>query len=309
PSLSLSLSVGRDPQATGETLELSCHVTNITHLLPGGLLGVTWEHTPPAGADLQSARAIGSLDYHGNLLAGPGYSDRLDSGMMSLTRVQPDTFKLHLLRTQEVDVGQYVCRVSAWLQDLRDPLGTAGKLAEFHSDPLSISWSPKRHSLSVVARRVREASVGGATFEMSCTVASQNLGEAAYSVLVQSQESIEGSVRTILTLSPDNVLQHGGATDPSRRDSLMLTKSGTLEFSFRLAGVQLSDRGFYWCDVSGWTKQDLGHAWTQATRAESNKVKIDFQENGPLFSVAIQSDRSTVFPWETAKMECSLSVS
>lgn len=30
---------------------------------------------------------------------------------------------------------------------------------------------------------------------------------------------------------------------------------------------------------------------------------------GPSFSIAIQSDVSTVYPWETAKMECSLSIS
>lgn len=30
---------------------------------------------------------------------------------------------------------------------------------------------------------------------------------------------------------------------------------------------------------------------------------------GPSFSIAIQSDASTVYPWETAKLECSLSVS
>lgn len=72
-------------------------------------------------------------------------------------------------------------------------------------------------SLNVVAKQIREASVGGATFEMSCTVATENLGEVGYSVLIQSQESLESNVRTIMTLSPDNFLQHGGATDHNRR--------------------------------------------------------------------------------------------
>lgn len=164
-------------------------------------------------------------------------------------------------------------------------------------------------TLNVVAKRIREASVGGATFEMSCSVATENLGPAGYSVLVQSQESLDSNVRTIMTLSPDNVLQHGGVTDPNRRyppghmstqpltnvsfilkythrsvcpprDSLVLTKSGPAEFRFRLGGVQLSDRGYYWCDITAWTKQQPGQTWTKATNAESNKVRIDFQENG-----------------------------
>lgn len=68
-----------------------------------------------------------------------------------------------------------------------------------------------------MATRVREASVGGSTFEMSCSVTTENLGEAGYSVLIQTQDSVGGNVKTIMSLSPDNVVQHGGATDPNRR--------------------------------------------------------------------------------------------
>ena len=82
------------------------------------------------------------------------------------------------------------------------------------TDGLSVFSGP---SLNVVAKQIRAASVGGATFEMSCTVSTENLGEVGYSVLIQSQDSLEGTVKTIMTLSPDSVLQHGGATDPGRR--------------------------------------------------------------------------------------------
>lgn len=71
--------------------------------------------------------------------------------------------------------------------------------------------------VNVVAKRIREASVGGSTFEFGCSVTTQNIGDAGYSVLIQSQDSLDSTVRTIMTLSPDNVVQHGGATDPNRR--------------------------------------------------------------------------------------------
>ncbi|XP_070786928.1 prostaglandin F2 receptor negative regulator [Enoplosus armatus] len=306
PSFTLTLEHVLNPQMTAEPTELACHVTNITNLPPGGRLGVTWEHSTLPGDDPQTSHPIGSLDSRGNLLPESMYSDRLKSGLLSLTRVQPNTFKLRFLRTQEIDMGQYVCTVSAWSVNSQ---GDMVKTAEHQSSPLTVRWDTKRPTLNVVAKVTREASVGGATFEMSCAVATENLGEAGYSVLIQSQDSLETNVKTIMTLSPDNVLQHGGATDPNRRDSLVLTKSGPAEFRFRLAGVQLSDRGFYWCDITAWTKQQPGQAWTRATSAESNKVRIDFQENGPSFSITIQSDASSVYPWETAKMECSLSVS
>ncbi|KAM9334433.1 prostaglandin F2 receptor negative regulator [Symphorus nematophorus] len=308
PSFTLTLEPVLSPQATAEPTELACHVTNVTHLPPEGRLGVTWEHTslPGIGDDPQTSNSIGTLDGHGNLLPGAMYADRLKSGVLSLSRVQPNTFKLRFLRTQEIDMGEYTCTVSAWSVNAQ---GDMLMTAEHQSSPLTVRWVTKRPTLNVAAKQIREASVGGATFEMSCTVSTENLGEVGYSVLIQSQESLQSAVRTIMTLSPDNVLQHGGATDPNRRDSLVLTKSGAAEFRFRLAGVQLSDRGYYWCDISAWTKQQPGQAWTKVTNSESNKVRIDFQENGPSFSIDIQSDVSSVYPWETAKMECSLSVS
>lgn len=84
------------------------------------------------------------------------------------------------------------------------------------------------------------------------------------------------------------------------RDNLVLTKSGPVEFRFRLSGVQLSDRGYYWCDITAWTKQQPGQAWTKATSAESNKIRIDFQENGGserrlgFFTVSVTSRRASV---------------
>lgn len=308
PSFSLTLDPVLRPQMAGQPTELACRVSNITHLPRGGRLGVSWQHTPLPGIgdDAHNANAVGALDGHGNLLPGATYADRLQGGAITLSRVEMNTFKLRFMTTQEVDMGQYMCSVSVWT------LGGQGGVAktwEQQSPELTVQWESKRPVLNVAAKRVREASVGGATFEMSCSTTAENLGEAGYSVLVQSQDGMAGGVRTVMSLSPDNVVQHGGVTDPNRRDHLVLLKSGPSEFRFRLSGVQLSDRGFYWCDVTAWTKQRPGQTWTRATGAQSNKVRIDFKENGPSFSIAVQSDASTVYPWETAKMECLLSVS
>uniref|UniRef100_A0AAV2L938 Ig-like domain-containing protein n=1 Tax=Knipowitschia caucasica TaxID=637954 RepID=A0AAV2L938_KNICA len=307
PGFSLVLDPVATPQLTSEALELSCHVTNITNLPAGGRLGVTWQHgpLPGAGSNPQSSNLIGTLDASGNLVPGSTYSDRLKTGAITLTRVQTNMFKLRFLRTQEVDMGQYSCLVSAWTVNSQ---GGYVKASEQQSPALPVKWEQKRPTLSVVAKSLREASVGGSTFEMSCTMSTENLGEAGFSVLIQSQDSVGASVKTLMTLSPDSVVQHGGATDPKRRDQLVLLKSSAADFRFRLGGVQLSDRGLYWCDITAWTKQQPGQTWTKATSAESNKIKIDYQENGPSFSIALRSDTTTVFPWDTASMECALSI-
>lgn len=308
PSFTLTLDPVLSPKMTSDPTELACPVTNITHLPRGGRLAVSWEHTslPGAPGDPPTSQPIGSLDAQGNLVAAAPYSEQVKKGAVTLSRIEPNTFTLRISQTQEVDMGQYMCSVSAWTLNAQ---GDLVKSSESQSSALTVRWDIKRPSLGVTAKQVREASVGGATFEMSCTVTPANLGEAGYSVLIQSQDSLQSAVKTIISLSPDSVVQHGGATDPGRRDSLVLVKSAPSEFRFRLAGVQLSDRAFYWCDITAWTKQQPGQGWTRATSAESNKIHIDFQENGPLFSIDIQSDASTVYPWETAKMDCSLSVS
>ncbi|XP_013880112.1 prostaglandin F2 receptor negative regulator [Austrofundulus limnaeus] len=141
---------------------------------------------------------------------------------------------------------------------------------------------------------------------MSCTVTPVNLGGwLSYKVDINSQDSLQGSMKTVISLNSDNVVQQ---TDPSRRDSMVLTKTGPAEFRFRLAGVQLSDRGFYWCSITTGTKQQPEEEWTTVASSESNKIEINFQENGPSFSIDIRSDASSVYPWETAKIECLLSL-
>lgn len=56
-----------------------------------------------------SPQLIGSLDGNGNLLPGQVYTDKLKSGQISLSRIQPNTFKLQFLRTQ-VGTESGTCR-------------------------------------------------------------------------------------------------------------------------------------------------------------------------------------------------------
>ncbi|XP_017285584.1 prostaglandin F2 receptor negative regulator [Kryptolebias marmoratus] len=304
PNFTLSLSVTQKPSRMFEPMELSCSVTDISSLPQEGRLAVSWEHTSLPGKGNANAQHVGSLDGNGNLVSGKPYADKLKSGVLSLSRIQPNTFKLQFLRTQDSDMGQFACTVSSWSVSSQ---GDLVKTSEYKSSPLTVRWDDKRPALNVVAKTIRGASRGGDTFEMSCAVTPANLGGwLGYRVDVNSQDSENSNTRTVLSLSSDNVVQH---TDPDRRDSVGLTKTGPAEFRFRLAGVQLSDRGFYWCNITAVTKLQPEDEWTNVASSESNKIRINFQENGPSFSVDINSDASSVYPWETAKIECSLSVS
>ena len=103
------------PQAAGDPTELACHVTNITHLPAVGRLGVAWEYSPLPGppgdrpVTTQTPQLIGSLDAQGNLQTGELYRGRVESGVISLTRVKPDSFMLRFLQTQV-----RVCGCGVW---------------------------------------------------------------------------------------------------------------------------------------------------------------------------------------------------
>lgn len=133
--------------------------------------------------------------------------------------------------------------------------------------------------LSVAATQVRGASTGSSTFEMSCQVTGQNIQNPGYSVLIRFKETEGEKSHTLLSMSADSVLQLEEGLMPSRADSVALTKMGPLEYSFRLYGVQVSDRGYYYCDVTAWTR-DQSTRWDRKVSAESNKIHLTFAETG-----------------------------
>ncbi|KAJ8350916.1 hypothetical protein SKAU_G00260460 [Synaphobranchus kaupii] len=303
PEFKVTLQEVVAPQASGDPTELECRVTDVSRL-KDGRLGVSWRYREDTPADLPtSTRSVATLDEQGNLLPGDEYTERVEKGLLVLSRVKPDTFKLRFLHTHDSDKGAYSCTASAWTPQRH---GGWAKSTEVQSDPLSVSWTPKSPSLSVLAQTLREASSGGSTFEMSCLVTAEDLQNPSYSVLVQTEEAAGGKARRILSLSPDSVLKLEEWDELGRLDSVVLEKTGSAEFRFRLYGTQVSDRGSYFCEVSAWTP-GAGGAWTKAISAVSNKVQITFADSGPAFNVSIQPDIARVLPGQTAKMECVMS--
>ncbi|KAG7467554.1 hypothetical protein MATL_G00154970 [Megalops atlanticus] len=303
PEFNVALHDISNPQFSGDLAELECQVTEVSRL-QGGQLGVSWHYTEVMPADLPtSTHYIAALDKQGNLKAEDRYRERVEKGLLILSRVEPNTFKLNLLQAWDSDMGAYFCTVSAWTHTRG---GGWAKAKEVVSNPLTIHWTPKKPKLSVTAESPKLASSAGSTFEMRCQVTGENLQNPEYSVLIQVEET-GGKTREILSLSPDSVLQLEEWNDQGREDSVVLEKTGPVQFRFRLYGVQVSDRGSYSCSVTAHTRGP-GNAWTPAISAESNKVLISFTDTGPAFNVSIHSEKSSIFPGETAKIECTMTV-
>lgn len=170
----------------------------------------------------------------------------------------------------------------------------------------SVCCSHLSHSgpvLGVVARRLREATAAGSTFEMSCQANVQNLPPGtAFSILILSEEAIGSPSRKLASLGPEMVLQLEDWGEPGRRDGLMLVKTGKREFQFRIQAVQVTDRGFYSCEMKAWTKP-AGEDWVEMAKGVSNKVQIAFAHKGREFDENI-SFCNTLFLLITHQNTC-----
>uniref|UniRef100_A0A4W4GYH6 Ig-like domain-containing protein n=1 Tax=Electrophorus electricus TaxID=8005 RepID=A0A4W4GYH6_ELEEL len=302
-SLAASLSPV-SPRFTGDPTELLCNVTDIRNV-PDGRLSVTWTYGErrPEGV-VSGPMTVATVDELGVLLPGDSYRQRLETGAVTAGRSGPATFRLFVLRSRDQDMGRYSCKVAAWTRSLR---GGWDKSPERQSLPVTVEWTAQTPLLNVVAHRVREAATGGSTFEMSCRVTGQNIQNPGYSVLIRFVERQGSNPRKVVSLSADSVLQLEEGMAASRTDSVALEKTGQLEYRFRLYGAQVSDRGFYYCDVTAWTR-DQSEDWSRAVSAESNKIEITFTDAGPVFNVSIRSDRDSVSPGDTAQIECTMAI-
>ncbi|XP_067298360.1 prostaglandin F2 receptor negative regulator isoform X2 [Pseudorasbora parva] len=304
PDYTVVLNSSVNAKFFGDPMALECRVTNVSNL-HSGRLGVSWLFRDALPGDVPT-RTIASLDENGALMPGKTYKSRVEAGLITATRAEPSTFKLRLLHTTDADAGEYSCDVTAWIPTRH---GSWKKVAEYLTPALKVSFANKRPVLGVVARRLREATATGSTFEMSCQANVQNLPPGtAFSIHILSEEAIGSPSRKIASMGPEAVLQLEDWGEPGRQDSLMLVKTGKRDFQFRIQAVQVTDRGFYWCEMRASTKQ-AGEDWVEMAKGVSNKVQIAFAHKGPTFAVSIRSDAVSVYPWETAKMECDVSVS
>ncbi|KAB5523295.1 hypothetical protein PHYPO_G00150950 [Pangasianodon hypophthalmus] len=306
PAFTVTLKSPVIAQYLGDPTELLCQVSNISHFW-GKRLSVCWFYSAASfGGGQVGTDVIASLNENGAVIPSDKYRDRIDSGVILVTRIEPATFKLRLLHTTNADVGEYVCSVTTWTLTRH---GIWKNTSEHQANVLKVSLASKGPGISVIARHKRQATFSGSTFEMTCMAKLKNLWEGvALSVLILVQYGVGAPSHKLASLSPDLVLKLEDWHESSRQDSLSLVKTGNTEFLFRIQNVQMMDRGFYSCEVAAWTKPD-GHNWVEITKGESNKIQINFEHTRPSFDLSITSDTTSVYPWETVKIDCIISVS
>lgn len=139
PDFKVGLRAPKIPQFTDDPTELLCEVSNLLNM-PDGSLGVNWSYAILPEDASGSVTTIASIDHLGVMVPGEMYRQQLSDGNIAVTRTDPSTFKLQLLRTQDKDMGLYSCSVAAWT---RGRQGKWNKAKEVKSKPVEVRWSFK----------------------------------------------------------------------------------------------------------------------------------------------------------------------
>lgn len=134
-------------QYVGDPTELVCQVSNISQFW-GKRLSVCWFYSFASsdgghvGTDI-----IASLNENGAIIPSDKYRDRIDSGLILVTRIEPATFKLRLLHTTNADVGEYVCSVATWTLNR---LGIWKHTSEQQTHGLKVSLASKGERIFII---------------------------------------------------------------------------------------------------------------------------------------------------------------
>ncbi|KAM9319620.1 prostaglandin F2 receptor negative regulator [Gastrophryne carolinensis] len=295
--LQVSLNASVTPKMADEAAELVCHLSSPSHRR----LSVSWYFTPIKGPD-PSPVLLASMDQDWTLQVGEGHRQRLESGELSFTRRDPQTFTLRMSWTTEEDRGDYHCTATAWRQLTNDSWVPA---SHGTSPSLTITWETQGASLAVSARPVKMAAAAGGSFEMLCTVQPQNVPSPQYSVqvMVAPQGPSGAAPVGVISLSREGVTRRRLPSD----SQTYLEKGKEGVYIFRLQQVQSQDIGAYRCLISAWT-QGGGGAWRMVRNETTNPVQLEFQSSDVLFNVTARADSASVYRGERAEFWCIITI-
>lgn len=142
-------------QHIGDPTELVCQVSNISHF-SDKRLSVCWSYSAASsGGGQVGTEVIGSMNEKGSIIPSDKYRDRIDSGLILVTRLEPATFKLRLLHTTNADVGEYVCSVTTWRLTRH---GTWKYTAE-HQAHAQVSLASKGEGIFLIPRKCYSSAV------------------------------------------------------------------------------------------------------------------------------------------------------
>ncbi|XP_031151786.1 immunoglobulin superfamily member 2-like [Sander lucioperca] len=228
------------------------------------------------------------------------YTQRVRSGDINLTHVNPNSVFFEIQRLEKGDEGEYDCSVINH-QLVYDGTYNAKTTVKVIDNSLSVS-SPASTSLSYYE---------GDALTLTCQASSNTVQHTHLSLAWYLHKDGEDKAQPIISLDRDFTLIPGpGFEERYQAGLIRLDKMGEAMYKLNMAHLELSDQGRIYCQAQEWI-QDPDRSWYTIAQknAEETIVNVKAREVVPDTSslvVRISAQSSTLQEGQELSLSCNV---
>ncbi|KAF1382634.1 hypothetical protein PFLUV_G00145810 [Perca fluviatilis] len=228
------------------------------------------------------------------------YTQRVRSGDIHLTRVNPNSVFFEIQRLDKTDEGEYDCSVINH-QHVYDGTYSAATTVKVIDNSLSVS-SPASTSLSYYE---------GDALALTCQASSNTIQHTHLSLAWYLHKNGEENAQPIISLDRDFTLIPGPGFEGRYQAGLIrLDKMGEAMYKLNMAQLELSDQGRIYCQAQEWI-QDPDRSWYTIAQkdAEETIVNVKARDVVPDTSslvVRISAQSSTLQEGQELSLSCNV---
>ncbi|TDH06820.1 hypothetical protein EPR50_G00117340 [Perca flavescens] len=228
------------------------------------------------------------------------YTQRVRSGDIRLTHVNPNSVFFEIQRLDKTDEGEYDCSVINHLH-VYDGTYSATTTVKVIDNSLSVSL-PASTSLSYYE---------GDALALTCQASSNTIQHTHLSLAWYLHKDGEENAQPIISLDRDFTLIPGPGFEGRYQAGLIrLDKMGEAMYKLNMAQLELSDQGRIYCQAQEWI-QDPDRSWYTIAQKDAEKtiVNVKAREVVPDPSslvVRISAQSSTLHEGQELSLSCNV---
>ncbi|XP_078527346.1 immunoglobulin superfamily member 8 [Lissotriton helveticus] len=255
--------------SSGDTLELTCNVTDVASPLPDVVYSVEWEMTSDK---IPGGQIVARLSADGIVTLGAEYANNeVGSRHISLEKLPPlpGSYRLRIHSAQPGDLGAYSCRVKAFV---KYPNLSLKVVAHKKSEGLEVSLKSEAVVVEAYSSMAPHSLYRGDTAELLCNISFETTQNVRIAVgwWAELDGEPNPAAKLLASLNRDGVAELGSRTPEGE---VSTDKVGVLCYRLRIHGIQHSDEGKYHCAVTAWV-QYPDRSWYNAASVKSNSVLV-----------------------------------
>ncbi|NWJ10596.1 FPRP regulator, partial [Crypturellus undulatus] len=282
-----------------DSLDLVCNVTTDRN----GIFQaeVTWYFTSSPEDTLTEAQVLLSMD-HDSIVS--------DSALLSLSRVDRNSYRLLVRDVDVEDSGYYICQAAIWVPQHN---GSWQKVVERTSAPVNVVVTALEPDYDVFLNASKTPKFSDDPTELECRITNAQDSEANtrftvswyYRLRLRSDDVVPDEL--LASMDADWTLLLGDRTrERTQNGEIIFSKKAVNTFSLRIQWTSESDRGDYFCVISAWSRH-RNNSWVKSKDVVSAPVSIFWATQDYTLTVEAVRLKPFFVAGHTFEMTCKVS--